>query len=118
MRPRRARLGNGGREARAWGPEKACNSAGLWGSPSTEAGRGQITEGTLGQTPTPVKAPAFSTHSLLWGVQAAVCLSRSHPFHVILSLNLYRLQNPQPRSLGNTVSLLFFLSSCAFFVLV
>lgn len=117
----RTRCGRGGRgsgmrvERLGRGAQKkACRRTGLWASLSTEAGRGQITEGTLGRAPTPVKAPAFSTQSLLWGVQAGPCPARSHPFHVILSVNLYSLQNPQPRSLGNTV----FQASCAFSLLV
>lgn len=54
------RLGRGAQK-------KTCRraGAGLRGLYSTEAGRGQITEGTSGQAPTPVKAPAFSTVSAL-----------------------------------------------------
>lgn len=59
--------------------KKTCGraGAGLRGSYSTAAGRGQITEGTPGRAPTPVKAPAFSTVSALGC--AGRCLSRSLP---------------------------------------
>lgn len=64
------RLGRGAQK-------KTCRRAGMRGSYSTEAGRGQITEGTSGRAPTPVKAPAFSTVSALGC--AGRRLSRSLP---------------------------------------
>ena len=72
----RTRCGRRGRGsgARAETPghgarRKACErgSAGLWGSPSTEARRGQPTEETPGRAPTPFKAPVLSAQPPCWG---------------------------------------------------
>lgn len=84
----RTRCGRGGRgsgmrvERLGRGAQKkTCRRAGvgLRGSYSTEAGRGQITEETPAQAPTPVKAPA-SPQSPQWGVQEPVYPARPTPF--------------------------------------
>lgn len=62
--------------------------AGQQGSLSTEARRGQITEETPGQAPTPIKAPVLSAQSPRWGMQVVAYPTRSHPFHLFLPSNL------------------------------